>query len=133
MYASPDAMRDRYREAVLAQLTAFDGADLIDEAVLARACADADSEIDSFLAVRWPVPLAPVPAVIVRLACDIAYYRLHQDIADEHPAVRLYRDALALLRAYAAGTATPFGQADGNVSTVALAASAPPRQGWRLR
>ncbi|MDR0701320.1 MAG: DUF1320 domain-containing protein [Azoarcus sp.] len=132
MYASPGAMRDRHRENVLVELTAFDGTEMIDDAVLARACADANSEVDSFLAVRWPVPLDPIPAIIVRLACDIAYYRLHRDIPDEHPAVRMYRDALALLRAYAAGAATPFGQAGSNVSTVAVAELAPQRPGWRL-
>ena len=44
---------------------------LIDEAI-----ADADGEIDGYLAKRYAVPLAPVPTVITKLSNDIALYNL---------------------------------------------------------
>lgn len=44
---------------------------LIDEAI-----ADADGEIDGYLAKRYAVPLAPVPKVINKFSKDIALYNL---------------------------------------------------------
>ena len=62
------------REAILAPL--------IDEAI-----ADADGEIDGYLAKRYAVPLAPVPKVINKFSKDIALYNLcllyTSDAADE--------------------------------------------------
>jgi len=100
-YATLAALTERYGESVLIQLTDRTGVGTVDAAVVGRACADADSEVDSYLGVRYAVPLAQAAAVVVRLACDIAYYRLHTDLTEEHPAVRGYQDALRLLRAYA--------------------------------
>ena len=39
---------------------------------LERSLADASSEIDGYVAVRHTLPLAPVPAVLVRLCVDLA-------------------------------------------------------------
>ncbi len=44
---------------------------LIDEAI-----ADADGEIDGYLAKRYAVPLSPVPKVINKFSKDIALYNL---------------------------------------------------------
>jgi phage gp36-like protein len=44
---------------------------LIDEAI-----ADADGEIDGYLAKRYPTPIAPVPKVINKFAKDMAVYNL---------------------------------------------------------
>lgn len=47
------------------------------------ALVDADNTIDGYLAVRYAVPLASPPAVVKRLACDLARYFLYDDQATE--------------------------------------------------
>lgn len=95
-YASRADLEDRYaqdiaqRELVLPVL----GVD--------NALADADAEIDGYVGVRYQVPLSPVPASILRIACVIARYRLLGDAATE-VARRDYEDARGFLRDVAAG------------------------------
>lgn len=48
----------------------------IDASVLARALSAADGLANNYLAVRYTVPLASVPAVLVEACCDIARYEL---------------------------------------------------------
>ena len=61
-----------------------------------QALADADAELDGYLARRYPLPLSPVPAIVTRLACDVARYRRLGDAATEDARNR-YKDALNLL------------------------------------
>jgi len=69
---------------------------------LNQALADADSDIDGYVATRYSVPLTPVPAVITRLACDLARYYLYDDQATE--TIQKRRDsAQAVLRDISAG------------------------------
>lgn len=63
---------------------------------------DASAEIDSYLASRYPLPLASVPPVLTRLACDLARYYLYDDAATEQVRKR-YEDAQALLKKLATG------------------------------
>ncbi|TCL43217.1 gp436 family protein [Harryflintia acetispora] len=44
--------------------------------IIEEAIADADGEIDGYLAKRYPVPLDPAPKVINKFAKDIAVYNL---------------------------------------------------------
>lgn len=96
----------------LAALTARFGADMliratdraevptgaIDEAVVAKACADATALIDGYLAGRYSLPMAEVPPLIAALAEDIAIWRLHpyetdpKLKADYEAAMRSLRD-----------------------------------------
>lgn len=48
--------------------------------VIDAAIADAEGEIDGYLAKRYPVPIAPVPKVINKFAKDIAVYNLYSRI-----------------------------------------------------
>lgn len=103
-YATQQDLIDRYGEEELVQLT--DRTDppqgAIDATVVARALADADHEINGYLAARYALPLASTPQVLVRLACDIARYRLYDDRATEAVTQR-YRDAARFLEAIAKG------------------------------
>ncbi len=108
-YASPNDMIARYPNRDLVQLTNDDPATVtINAATLQQALDDASAEIDGYLDGRFALPLADPPAMLNRLACDIAMYRLQalrplHDIAD---ARRRYDDAIALLGKVAAGTVT---------------------------
>lgn len=71
-------------------------------ALINGALADADSEIDGYVATRYAVPLAPAPPIVQRLACDLARYHLYDDQATD--VIQKRRDAaVAVLRDIAAG------------------------------
>jgi phage gp36-like protein len=101
-YATQSDLTDRFGAVELAQLTDRTSGLVIDTVVLARALADADAEIDSYLATRYALPLASTPVVLVRLAADMARYRLYDDRVTESVRVR-YQDAVSLLKRLASG------------------------------
>lgn len=109
-YATQADMIARYGEAELVQLTDRLNTPpvLVDAAVLAFALDSADAEIDGYLAVKFAVPLATPPRLIVDYACDIARYRLFADRASDLIRAR-YKDAIAFLDRVAKGTATIAG------------------------
>lgn len=99
-YATRTDLEERYgadeleqRESVLAA------------GAVGRALADADAEVDGYVAAAYAVPLNPVPANIVRVACSIARYRLLGDAATEQ-ARKDYEDAIRFLRDVQGGRAT---------------------------
>ncbi|TCP09245.1 phage gp36-like protein [Crenobacter luteus] len=119
-YATLTDLIAAYGEDELIQLTDPDG-EAIKPASIERALADAQAEIDGYLAVRFTLPLATNPAVLVSRCCDIALYRLmtlarQNDVED---ARQRYEDAVRFLRDVAAGRATL-----GNVEPVAKGAGA---------
>lgn len=77
-YATQADMQLAFGDDDLIQLTdrANPPAGAIDATVLARALAAADALADNYLAVRYAVPLAVTPAVLVEACCDIARYEL---------------------------------------------------------
>lgn len=105
-YASQTDLTDRYGATLLLQLADRDRDGAADPAVIARALADADAEIDGWLASRYPVPVDPPSPRLRALATEIAWYRLHQDGVDEKTPARLaYLDAIAYLRRVSEGAA----------------------------
>ena len=104
-YADKAMMVARFGEAELIELTDRDGcADAIVEAVLDAALADAAADIDAYLGGRYPLPLASVPRVLHRHACDLARYYLYDNrLDDSHPAARRYHATIRLLEQMANG------------------------------
>lgn len=78
-YATQDDLVDRFGETELAQLADLIGNGEIDPAVVGRALGDADAEIDAALLGRYALPLAGVPPLLVRVACDLARETLYAD------------------------------------------------------
>lgn len=77
-----------------------------DVGVVDRAIADADAEIDSYLGVKYDIPLNPVPAIVATASATIAMYRMSSDsgtLTDEKR--RRYEDLIRWLRDVAAGKA----------------------------
>lgn len=104
-YASQDDLIRRYGDAFI-QLADRDRDGVADAAVVDLALADADAEIDGWLASRYPVPVSPAPERLRGLAADIAWYRLHGgDADDKSPARVAYLDAVSYLRRVAEGSA----------------------------
>lgn len=104
-YATSQHMIDRFGIDELTQLTDLNNLGSIDQAVMNVALADADAEINSYLAGRYSLPLTQVSAELVRLACDIARYRLFDIRASEAVKLR-YDDAIKKLRDVAKGVAS---------------------------
>lgn len=101
-YATQQDLVDRYGEEELIQLTDRDAVAAIDADVVAKALSDADEVIDGYIGSRVSLPLASVPAVLVRVASDIARYFLHSDAPTEQVRTA-YKDAIAWLKDVAAG------------------------------
>lgn len=93
--------------AELAQLTAESGG-TPDAAVVAEAIAAADAEIDSYLLVRYQLPLSTVPARVKGLSVDMAIYKLclRRSLKNVNEARRqAYEDAVKFLQLVARGLA----------------------------
>ena len=104
-YATLQDMLDRFGETELAQLSDRTGTGTaIDQMVVDAKLADADGEIDAYLAQRYTLPLASVPPVLKRIATDLARYHLYDDRATEQVTKR-YTDAIAFLKDVAKGLA----------------------------
>jgi len=103
-YATRQGMIDRFGEDELIQLTdrATPTTDMIDDTVLNAALNDADSEINSYIQARYPLPLASIPLQISRIARDIARYYLYDDSVTETVEKR-YKEALKTLEQIAKG------------------------------
>lgn len=104
-YATKAEMVERFGEQELIELTDRNGtAGAIVDSVLDAALADASADIDGYLGGRYPLPLAVVPKVLNRHACDLARYYLYDNrLDDTHPAARRYKAAIRLLEQVAAG------------------------------
>ena len=106
-YATTEQVTERYGADLVLRLTDRDGDGAADAEVLERALADAAAEIDTYLAAKYQLPLSETPAVLTRLAVDIAVYRLasEADLLTEERRQR-YDDAISLLRRIAKGEAS---------------------------
>ena len=105
-YVFTQDLVDRIGEDALYVLADRDRDGTLDNSAVIDAADDASAEIDTYLSVRYSVPLYPVPRVIQRLAVDITIYRL-ADAAGGYTEERRkrYDDAIALLRRIASGEA----------------------------
>jgi len=91
---------------------AADTGDEIDAAVVAECIAQADAEIDSYLAVRYQVPLSPVPDRVRALSVAMAiYYLFSRRSLNDEIRRQNYEDAVAFLKSVGAGKAEIVGAA----------------------
>ena len=103
-YCDKAGMVARFGEEELVRLTAPETS-VIDDATLNAALDDASDEINSYLAVRYTLPLVNTPELLVRLCADIARYRLYDDrMLDE--VEKRYQNSVKLLKEIARGTAS---------------------------
>jgi len=92
----------------LVELTDDEGFGQVDSAVIDRAIADADAEIDAWCGGRYTVPFAAAPAMVRRASVELAIYNLFSRRLDSVPETRKERrrDIIAFLKAVASGTVT---------------------------
>ncbi len=101
-YATQQNLIDRFGQQEITELTDRQNAGAIDSAVVAKAVADADGEINGYLSSRYTLPLDPVPTVLERIACEIARYYLYEDRVTEQ-VKRRYDDAIKFLKGVSSG------------------------------
>jgi phage gp36-like protein len=85
--------------------------------IIEAAIADAEGEIDGYLAKRYAVPIAPTPKVINKFAKDIAVYNLYSRIGidesgEEKNYLNRYNAAVKFLTLVAEGKVSIGAQAD---------------------
>ena len=106
-YLTPDDLTAQIPAAQLVELADDDGDGVADAAVLAAAIAAAEATLDGYLQTRYPLPLATVPPVLVRLARDLAAWELwsRRDTPDleKRPVYFRWKDALRFLEKLASG------------------------------
>ena len=107
MYATRDELVRRFGELEIASLEDQDSTGSPVPAVSLAALLDATQEADSYVAVRYPLPLPMVPTPLVVAVCDIARFRLYKDRPTEQVTYR-YEAALKWLEKLAAGKVTIF-------------------------
>lgn len=102
-YATQADLVSRFGETEIIQISDRSNTGAIDAGVVADKLADADAEVDAYLAQRFTLPLPSVPPVLKRIACDIARYHLYDNRSTED-VTRRYNDAINFLKAVAKGT-----------------------------
>jgi phage gp36-like protein len=108
-YATAQDVINRYPNRDLVQLTNEDPtATTVNTTPITQALADASAEIDGYIEGRFTLPLADPPAVLNRLATDIAMYRMQslRPLHDLEDARKRYDDAVAMLSKVASGDLT---------------------------
>ena len=93
---------------------------LHDDAQLTEYLTAAQAEVESYVAVRYELPLEPVPALLLELVAQIARYRAYPEAPEPHIR-QVYEDAVRRLHEISAGTAAlPQGEtsAPDDLSTV---------------
>lgn len=81
-YATTEDATDLYGEDYILVSTDRDDDGDIDTTAFSDALDQATSELDSYIGVRYDLPLAVVPAVLVRFCVDIAMYISSPDAAE---------------------------------------------------
>jgi phage gp36-like protein len=117
-YCCEDDLLKMIPQSELAELTAESG-EVPDSLIINEAISKAEAEIDSYLGVRYVVPLAAPPARVKALAVELAIYHLYSRRSVAPPVrQRNYEEAVAFLKQVAAGQVVIVGP-QGELPTVA--------------
>jgi phage gp36-like protein len=108
-YCTEDDLLQMIPQSELAELTAESG-EVPDSLILNEAISKAAAEIDSYLGVKYVVPLAAPPARVKALAVELAIYHLYSRRSVVPPVRQQnYEEAVAFLKQVAAGQAVIVG------------------------
>jgi len=107
-YASLTLILERLDEQTVITLTDDIAADVVGQDAIARAIADADTEIDSSIGKRYATPVDPAPPLLTRLCLDLAIeilYGRRPHVETPEAVVRAAKNARILLANIAANKA----------------------------
>ncbi len=120
-FATLSDLQARFGDREIKLLADRDNDGVIDAGVVESALEDADAEIVSLIGQAVSIDTANLPRNLVRLACEIARFRLYGANVGEEVRKR-YEDAVRQLRLIATGQAT----LDGGAAAPAEAANQAP-------
>lgn len=105
MYASPTQLIELFGEHEVSVLSTHGMGETVDDAALTQAIEYASSEVDSYLAGRYSVPLSgAIPPIIMMVTADIVRYRLTgADVSEKSPILTRYKSAVDWLKNVASG------------------------------
>ena len=103
-YCTLDDLIEVFGEAEVLQLMDRDADGLPDAGYVAAVLSDVDAEIDSYLRVRYALPLTEIPNRLRAIACDCARYRCYP-LATPDAVRQRYEAARGYLKDLAAGRA----------------------------
>lgn len=116
MYATVDAMKAKFGEQELIQLT--DNDEPYQYAInlnkLNSAIEEANSEIDAYVGSRYSLPLRTVPPFLINIGCNLArFYAVTGDLAENDPIKNRYEASLKTLSKISKGELTLGGSPAG--------------------
>lgn len=96
-FASAQDLKNRFGDQELLLLADRTGDGILDAEVIAAVLVDADAEIISLVAGGAAIDAGNVPTNLVRIACDIARYRLYSNSNAPEDVRKRYEDAVKFL------------------------------------
>jgi phage gp36-like protein len=104
-YSTIDDLMKLIPEEILTQLTDDENTGAPVATRVEEAIEQADSEIDSYCAMKYTVPFDPVPEIVKKCSVDIAIYNLYSRRVEDLPPTRSdrYRNAVRQLEGIAKG------------------------------
>lgn len=126
MYATADAMREKFGERELIQLT--DTEEPYQYAIninkLNRAMREANSEIDAYVGSRYSLPLQTIPPFLIEIGCNLArYYAVTGDLSENDPIKNRYDSSIKTLIRISKGELTLGGSPAGQSKPVQTSAN----------
>lgn len=103
-YAVRTNLVGRFGESEVASLEDPDNTGTPVAAISNSALSDASEEIDTYIGVKFSLPLPSVPEPLVRACCDVARFRMYKDRPTEEVKYR-YERTIKWLEQIAAGKA----------------------------
>lgn len=104
-YATAGEMETRFGREELEFIARGASTGTLDNDKITAAIDDATSEMNSYFAQRYTVPLVSTPSIVTSACCDIARYRLYSASAPEEVEKR-YRSRIEWLKSISKGMAT---------------------------
>ena len=121
MYATVDAMKRKFGESELIQLTETEPPylDTINMDKLNAAMQEANSEIDAYVGSRYPLPLQTIPPFLIEIGCNLArYYAVTGDLSENDPIKNRYESSIKTLTKISKGDLTLGGSPAGESKPV---------------
>lgn len=109
MYATAEAMKRKFGESELIQLTETEPPylDTINMDKLNAAMQEANSEIDAYVGSRYSLPLQIVPPFLIEIGCNLArYYAVTGDLSENDPIKNRYESSIKTLTKISKGELT---------------------------
>lgn len=101
MYANKEDLIKRFGEREIVALASNDE-EIIVDSVVDTALSDAEELINSYVAVKYALPLTTVPAALKRICCDFARYFMYKEVIPEE-VEKTYERNLTFLKDIARG------------------------------